>query len=311
VSDQPDRILITGANGQLGRLLLRRFAAASPRPHLCAAVRSERAAEQLRQLPDDVQPEIELVDYRDAFALARAIDGCSHAIHLVGILKQTRHNRYIDAHERACEALAKAAGGSDLQRIVSLSILGAHPDAPNECLASRGRADEILLGGKTPVLILRVPMVLGMDDHASRALRLRASAKRTGLVRRGATLEQPIDAEDLVRAIGAGLVRPHLDKTTLDLAGPESLTQRALIERAAERLGSEVKVRRIPLWVARLSAWLAERLLSDPPITPAMLGVLEHDDDIEVDVACRLLGIELTPLDVTLRRCLTPQEDSM
>lgn len=309
MSDQPDRILVTGANGQLGRLLLRRFAAAVPRPRLRAAVRSERAAEQLRQLPVDAQPEIELVDYRDAFALARAIGGCSHAVHLVGILKQTRRNRYVDAHERACEALVKAAAGSELQRIVSLSILGAHPDAPNECLASRGRADEILLGGKTPVLILRVPMVLGMDDHASRALRLRASAKRLALVRRGATLEQPIDAEDLVRAIDAGLVRPHLDRTALDLAGPESLTQRALVERAAERLGSEVRVRRIPLWVARLGAWFAERLSSDPPITSAMLGVLEHDDDIDVSNACRLLGIELTPLDVTLRRVVTPEGD--
>jgi hypothetical protein len=35
-----------------------------------------------------------------------------------------------------------------------------------------------------------------------------------------------------------------------------------------------------------------------------MLGVLERDDDIDPKPACRALGIELTPLDETLRRAL-------
>ncbi|HEY5656343.1 MAG TPA: NAD-dependent epimerase/dehydratase family protein, partial [Myxococcota bacterium] len=108
VSDEPGRILVTGANGHLGRLLLRRIAAAYPRCSVRAAVRSDRAAGQLRALPAAIRPQIDIVDYRDAFALARAADGCSHAIHLVGILKQTRRNRYIDAHENASAAFADA-----------------------------------------------------------------------------------------------------------------------------------------------------------------------------------------------------------
>jgi NADH dehydrogenase len=309
VSDQSDRILVTGANGQLGRLLLCHLAAVAPQTRVRAAVRSDRAAEQLLQLPEETRPEIELVDYRDAFALARAIEGCSHVVHLVGILKQTRRNRYVDAHEKACTALATAAVGSDLRRIVSLSILGAHPDAANDCLASRGRADEILLGAKTPALILRLPMVLGMDDAATRALRHQASMGRVALVRGGATREQPIDAADVVRAVVAGLSRPGLGGLALDLAGPESLTHRELVERAAERLGSRVKVRSVPLFAARGVAWLAEHLLADPPITGAMLGVLEQDDVVDNDDACRLLEIELTPLDETLRRVLVPREE--
>ena len=45
--------------------------------------------------------------------------------------------------------------------------------------------------------------------------------------------------------------------------------------------------------------------MADPPVTRAMLGVLDHDDDIQVDKALRLLEIEkLTPLDVMLRQAL-------
>jgi NADH dehydrogenase len=309
VSEQPGRILVTGANGHLGRLLLRTVAAESPRWPVRAAVRSERAAEQLRALPEAVRPEIDIVDYRDAFALARAADGCSHAVHLVGILKQTGENRYIDAHENACAAIAEAASRAELRRIVSLSIVGADARAANACLASRGRADDILLEGEVPALILRLPMVLGAGDAAARALRREAEANRTALVRGGATREQPIGANDVAAAITAGLVRPDLDRVVLDLAGPESLTHRELLERAAAVLGRGVRVRSIPLFAARLGALLAEKLSADPPITRAMLGVLQQDDDVDTGRARRLLDIELTPLDEVLRLCFAAEEE--
>jgi hypothetical protein len=37
-----------------------------------------------------------------------------------------------------------------------------------------------------------------------------------------------------------------------------------------------------------------------------MLGVLNHDDDVDPAEACRRLGLELTPLDEALRRCVGP-----
>jgi hypothetical protein len=60
--------------------------------------------------------------------------------------------------------------------------------------------------------------------------------------------------------------------------------------------------------VVRLGAALAETLFANPPLTTPMLGVLEQDDRIDPRDACRRLGLELTPLDVTLRRCLLDAE---
>jgi hypothetical protein len=45
-------------------------------------------------------------------------------------------------------------------------------------------------------------------------------------------------------------------------------------------------------------------LRKDPAVTSAMLGVLDHDDDVDQSVATKCLGIELTPLDRTLARLL-------
>ncbi|MEM7409884.1 MAG: NAD(P)H-binding protein [Myxococcota bacterium] len=294
-------LLVTGANGHLGRRICQRIAdSASGRP-VRALVRSERAAGQLQALPDAARPEIRIVDYADASQLSEAATGCDAAIHLVGILKETKHNRYENAHERPCEALAQAAEAAGLRRVVSLSILGSDERSSNACLASRARADSILLAAKTPAVVIRVPMVLGEGDAASAALLRQSKGPSTKLVRGGATLEQPIAARDVVSALLAAVDRPGIEDRVLDLAGPESLSHRELVLRAANVLGTEVTIGSLPGAAAKGFAWLMEKLSSDPPLTSAMLGVLEHDDQIDPSPACEQLGITLTPLDDALR----------
>ncbi len=60
----------------------------------------------------------------------------------------------------------------------------------------------------------------------------------------------------------------------------------------------------MPAPLAHAFAWLAERTSAEPPITRAMLGVLEHDDAIDPEPARAKLGIALTPLDDALREAL-------
>lgn len=292
------RVLVTGANGHLGRRLIRRLSSVR------AVVRSERAAATLRALPEAARLDTEILDYRDVERLTRAAGGCRYAVHLTGIIKETRDNRYVDAHEATCEALARAAAAARIERIVYLSILGSDPAAPNACLASKGRAERILLDAETPVVILRVPMVLGPGDATTRVVAAEARARLLPLIGGGRTRTQPIYADDVVEAILAAMTRPGLDDVVLDLAGPESLIQRDFVARAARLYGRRPTVIPIPLAVARGLALLAERLLANPPLTRAMLGVLCQDDCVDPEAACKELGIQLTPLDEALRRSL-------
>jgi NADH dehydrogenase len=307
VAAQVDRIVVTGANGSLGRRLLVSLAAGGG-PAARALVRSERAAATVRALPLPAPPDVRIVDYHDADAVGSAAGGCAAAVHLVGILKETPNTRYADAHEATCSVLARIGKPAGLRHLVYLSVLGADPSASNACLASKGRAERILLESGVATTVLRVPMVLGGDGPASNALRARARARVVPLLRGGASLEQPIDADDVVRAILAALERGESAAGVLELAGPESLPHRELLRRAAALVGGRPRIVPIPLVLARLAAGAAERLLEDPPVTRAMLDVLDHDDRIDPSPACRRLRLALTPLDQTLRRCLAATE---
>ncbi len=300
------RVLVTGANGQIGRRLIERLARSNPPAAVRAVVRSERAAATLAALPSEARPEVFVVDYRDAGRLAELARSCRYAVHLVGILVETSSSRYADAHEASTRAIADAAAAAELRRVVYLSILGSSSASANACLASKGRAEQILLGAKTPALVLRVPMVLGPGDASANIVRREALARVLPLAKGGRYRTQPIYAGDVVEAIVAGCERDGLDGAILDLAGPESLSQREFIERAARLHGRRPRVVPVPAWLLRSAASLAERCLANPPLTRAALEVILADDDVDPEPARRKLGIELTSVDEMLRRCVGP-----
>jgi NADH dehydrogenase len=296
-----DSLVVTGANGRIGQSLLRGAAGRAR-----ALVRSERAAGALAGCGADVR----VVDLRDPAALARAAEGCAAWIHLVGILKQTRSARYEEAHERTSERVARAAERAGAKRVVCLSILGAAPEHANACLASKGRADAILLASAVPATVLRVPMVLGPGEIAAFALRAQARAPVALLVRGGATREQPIDTRDVVAALQLAAAERSGARLALDLAGPESLTHRELVMRVARALGVRgPRVVPVPAALAFAAAALLERL-PEPPLTRAMLGVLEHDDDVDARPAAQRLGLALTPLAETLAHTFAPEKSA-
>ena len=220
---------------------------------------------------------------------------------MVGIIKEGAGATYRSAHEEATRSLLCAAREAGVGRIVYLSILGAHAASANACLASKAHAESLLLDSPIPSLVIRVPMVLGEGDYASRALTNQAR-RAFAFTFRAASREQPIYAGDVVDAILAGL-GPDAPVGVIDLAGPRSLTRRELI---AEASAVGTKTLSVPVALGYALAWLLERVSANPPLTRSMLGVLDHDDDIDPAPGASALGIELTPLDDTLARITTP-----
>lgn len=304
----PARVLVTGANGHLGRKLVERLLREGVRP-VRALVRSERAAETLRADPATRAAEIVVADYTDDAAMTAAAAECRHVAHFVGIIKQSAAASYEQAHEATCRTLVRATRSAGIERIVYLSIVGARAGHANGCLDSKGRAEEILLGGSVATTVLRVPMVIGEGDFAAMSLRRQASAAIAPLVAGGRTRQQPIDARDVLSAVIAAFERSGTGGLALDLGGPENLSHRELVARAAAVLGRRApRVLPIPRALVAAAVWIMERTSASPGMTRDMFEILEHDDCIESQLAFDLLGLEPTPLDDTLAHCIGAEE---
>ncbi len=294
-------ILVTGANGHLGRRLIARLPDDTP---IEALVRSERARRRLeRDCGGKRGLQITVAAPADADAVAMLAARCDRAVHLIGTIKESRDNRYVDSHQRPAAALVEAAARSGLERVVYLSILGADEASASACLRARAAVEAMLLDAAPAACVIRVPMVLGEGDRASAALARRARARRVFLFR-ASSLEQPIYAGDVIAALEHALGVEPAANGVLELAGPESLTRAALTARAARVCGTRPAIHSLPLGLGLAVAGVMEALRARPPVTRDMLRVLDHDDDIDAQAAAATLGISLTSLDVMLERCV-------
>lgn len=301
-----DAILISGANGHLGARLIPALAATRS---VVALVRSATAAGALQTtvdaLPRDHASNVTItqLDYTDVAALQAAAVACNEVIHLAGILKESPWSTYKQAHEDTTAALLEALDGRRMKRIHYLSIVGSAPEATNACLASKGRAESMLLASPHPTLILQVPMVLGEGDYAAHALNAQAR-KGLNVVFAAAARDQPLYAGDVVDALIAGSKLPSEFNSMLTLAGPEAMDKRQLIKRAAGLLNNRTRVIGLPGGMAIALAKLLETVSNNPPVTVPMMEILHHDDNYDPEAACSTLGITLTSVDDMLENVL-------
>ncbi len=294
-----DKILVTGANGNLSK----KFILSKGEVNVCALVRSEKAKDDLMSFikANDIQ-DVQIVkcDYLDEQAIKELAKSCSYLLHLVGIIRENKDNRFNVVHKQTTKVLMEAIKGSGIKKCCYISILGAKEDSINACFSSRGFAEKLFLDSYIPSLVLQVPMVLGEGDYASEALKKNALS-RINFTFRKLSLEQPIYAQDIIDVVNIDIKRAleedHSPSGIKTLAGPTSLTRERLIEKTAKKLGVKVKVFSLPFFLGYIIARLSEMLSSHPPITRAMLGVLDHDDDIDPSPSCKELGINLTTLD--------------
>ena len=302
-----EKVLITGANGHLGKKLI----LASDEYDICALVRSEKAERDLMNfIAGHNKKNVEIVkcDYLDVSTMKQLASSCRYAVHLVGIIKENGQNNFDLVHKQTTKVLIEALKDSKVEKICYISILGSKEDSRNACFSSRGFAENLFLKSNTPSLILQIPMVLGEGDYACEALKKNALS-RINFTFRKLSLEQPIYAKDIIDVINIDINRTlkenHSSIGIKALAGPTSLTREKLIMKAAKQLGVKVKVFSLPLFLGYTLARICGMLFSHPPITRAMLGVLDHDDDIDPLPSSKELGINLTVLDEMLEATLS------
>ena len=134
-------IVVSGANGYIGKAFLRRILQMGHR-EIRALVRSENAKTELTTEFEGL--DVVVVDYMDRRSIDAALLEDAHLFHLVGTIRQTRNFSFQAIHEDLCSAIVEAP--TRLSKITSLSVTGASFHSINSCLKSRANADRVFDG---------------------------------------------------------------------------------------------------------------------------------------------------------------------
>ena len=295
---------MTGANGAVGRAILRSAPSHRPAPpDLIAAVRSERAAAELRSVAGAAR--VVRVSYDDGASLGAAFDGAIAVIHLAGVLVERQGSSYEDANVETTRRVAEAAKRCDVARLVFVSAIGADERSANRYWRTKGEAEAVVRASGVSHVILRVPMLLGRGTEAAVALRRRLDHRLIPLLGHGRTLQQPLAVDDLARAALVACDPVVAKDRTLELVGPASVPGREIVERAARLMGRRVRIVPVPVWPVRLALAVVRRA-GGRGFSPDALEILTTDTKLDPAPAARELGIALTSLDDMIRASLQP-----
>lgn len=290
------RIAVVGANSAVGTALLAQVAGGDA----FDAVAAVRRPEVVGGLPQSPRITPRIVDYGRSDRLAEAFAGAGVVVHLAGILFESRTSDYRSGNVEVTRAVVEAARASGVGHVVFISSLGADPRSPNGYFRSKGEAERLVAESGLDGTIIRTPLLLGPGTAGGRSLLAAASGPSARVLGGGAHRLRPLDVDDLCRAILGCCERSVAGVRTFDLVGPETLTHRELLERAASRLGRELSVRSTPVALARLAAGLAG-FVRKGGLTPAVIDVITSDEAVDRNADAEL-GVSLTPLSDTLTK---------
>ncbi len=292
-------ILVTGANGFVGRHVVRELVAA--RRRVRALVRGTKGVAAL----EGVECELAVGDVTDEAAVAAAVDGCEAVVHLVAIIhgRPADFERVIAGGARNVAAAARAAG---VRRVVQMSALGVSERTKDTVPYYRAKwaAERTWAESGIQHTILRPSFVFGRDGGAlQRFLRVARLSPVTPVIGAGTQRLQPIWVDDLARAVRLALETDH---ELVELGGPDVVDWNELWRRIKHALGTHRPAIHLPLWLMRPQALLLERL-PNPPLTRDQLTMLTLGDNVVGDGGRGLarLGLrDLVTLDEQLDRAV-------
>lgn len=294
------QIAITGANSAVGQAVLRcGLAEGAEGNTLVAAVRSERAAEQIAPLLG-ARSAVARISYEDPASLDAAFRGASAVVHLAGVLVEQPGSTYEQANVAPTRSVVAAAARCGVEKFVLVSATGANEKSSNGYYRSKGIAEALVRECGLNYTILRAPLLLGPGTEGSAALIRNASGSKVRLIGGGRNRQQPLSVNDLAQAALAASQPSVAGNRTLDLVGPVSLPEWELVTRAARLLGHEIRIRSISKGWLTLALAIRRRV-SGPGFSPDVVEVITADTQLDPQVAASELGIHLTGIDEMIK----------
>ena len=288
-------LLLTGATGLVGSALLRRLTATG-RPVRCL-VRDPR-----RLGPDRVRVQIALGDLADPPSFRNALRGVSTVVHLAAAIRDQRAGSIEELNGIATWRMVQAAERAGVEHFVFFSSLGASSHDRTRALRSKALAERAVEASDVRTTIFSPSLVYAPGDRLLRLFeRMAMVLPVMPLSGRGAALYEPIWADDVADCVMAHLARDpdtagaHSGHDRLELAGPQTLSHREVVELVLRAAGRSRPLVSVPAPLVARALRAAEILLKSR--TPATWDEAELLEVSMTSVAgtADAVGLGVTP----------------
>jgi NADH dehydrogenase len=285
---------VVGGSGFIGRYVVKRLVAAG---HVVrVAVRDPELAQFLKPMGRVGQVVPLYADITDDVTVARAVDGASLVVNLVGILAERSRGDFTRVQAEGAGRVARIAAASCVRRLVHMSAIGASPDGPSRYATTKADGEAAVRVAFPAATILRPSIVFGPEDQFFNRFGAMAALFPVMPVIAGDTRFQPVYVGDVADAVMQALARSEAEGAVYELGGPRIMSFREILGWILAQTGRHKWLMPVPRPVARLIA-----SLPFSGVTSDQLRSLSRDNVADPALpSLAELGILPTPIELVV-----------
>ena len=286
---------ILGGGGFIGRYLVRNL---TKKNYRC--IISTRKAFQKGYLKTQATPgAIELVDWNpnNFSELKEAIKNSDVVINLIGILYETRKQKFYNIHTNIPEAVAKICADSDVKKFIHVSAIGANENSKSLYQKSKYQGEVKALNNFKNTVIIRPSVVTGTEDQF---VNLFAKLSFLPIIPIcGIHYKfQPIVVSDVADAIVKAIELKGNEGKIYEIGGPKVISFGDMVKSILKTINKKRFVVPMPMPIAKIQSTITDLLPFPPILTKDQCEILSEADNIVSNNHLTLKDLDIEPSDV-------------
>ena len=269
-------IAIFGAGGFLGKHLMRQLTKLAYRVKV--ATRNPYLKGYLKPLGNPGQIELFKTNIFNPEDIKQVLKNCDLAINLVGILYETRKQKFNQVHAKFPYLLSNLCNEIRVKNLVHISALGVREGHISKYMQSKLEGEKNIQKVFKPSVILRPSLVFGAEDKFFNAFASIAQfSPALPLIGGGKTKFSPIYVGDVAKAIVKTLKLENSKPKIYELGGPKNYSFKELMEILLEEIKKKRFLIPIPFSVAKLQSYFLQ-MMPNPLLTSDQVDMLKYNN---------------------------------
>ena len=286
---------ILGGGGFIGRYLVRNL---TKKNYRC--IISTRKAFQKGYLKTQATPgAIELVDWNpnNFTELKEAIKNSDVVINLIGILYETRKQKFYNIHTNIPEAVAKICAESDVKKFIHVSAIGANENSKSLYQKSKYQGEVKALNNFKNTVIVRPSVVCGTEDNFTNLFSKLSILPIIPIV--GINYKfQPILVTDVADALVKVIESKNNEGKIYEIGGPKALSFGDMVKSILRTINKKRLVVPMPMSIAKIQSTITDLLPIPPILTKDQCEILSEADNVVSNNNLTLNDLEINPSNV-------------
>ena len=286
---------ILGGGGFIGRYLVRNL---TKKNYRC--IISTRKTFQKGYLKTQSTPgSIELIEWnpKNFTKLKEAIKNSDIVINLIGILYETRKQKFHNIHADIPAAISKICSESDVKKFINISAIGANDASKSLYQKSKHQGEVRSLSNFKNTIIIRPSVVCGTEDNFTNLFSKMSFLPIIPIVGINYNF-QPILVTDVADAIVQAIETKGNEGKIYEIGGPKIISFGNMVKSILNTINKKRFVVEMPMPIAKIQSAITDLLPFPPILTKDQCEILSEADNIVSSNHLSLKDLNINPSNV-------------